>query len=436
LNLALSQGSAAAVRALAEAGANLQHTDKQGTPVLHHAVGCGSDKLDAILEFLDRVDLNQADSKGRTILYSGRIDLASFKRVISAGATINARDFEGYTPLGVQAMLGNIQHVKHLLAHGADVNLLSKHHGGPLHLAARYTSDLAMVKLLVEHGADVNIAAPVPGTPLAAACLYSDPTADADDKVQRQLAVIRYLLDHNANVSGQGGVLGCPINAAACSASPEAIRLLLSKGARIDAQNAMGVSPIHLAAFNSLDVFESVVDAGGDLQARDLFGRTPLHWAAQPGCFDVVHHILSLGHSGKAINAADRDGWTAICWAARGPSGWGSGRRRPPPELGGVVRLLLEGGASRAVEVTVQGQKWTPLKIARYHRAPAPIIGLLEYGLAWDGQSKKEDEHNVVPNPDDETRPARRDEKSACDGCFSVSCRRIITNSSMELLGH
>jgi hypothetical protein len=198
----------------------------------------------------------------------------------------------------------------------------------------------------------------------------------------------------------------------------------------------MGVSPIHLAAFNSLDVFESVVDAGGDLQARDLFGRTPLHWAAQPGCFDVVHHILSLGHSGKAINAADRDGWTAICWAARGPSGWGSGRRRPPPELGGVVRLLLEGGASRAVEVTVQGQKWTPLKIARYHRAPAPIIGLLEYGLAWDGQSKKEDEHNVVSNPDDETRPARRDEKSACDGCFSVSCRRIITNSSMELLGH
>jgi ankyrin repeat protein len=286
LRLALSDGSAAAVRALAEAGANLQHTDKHGTPVLHHAVACGSDKLGAILEFLDRLDLNQTDSKGRTILYCGRIDLSSFKRVITAGAAINARDFDGYTPLAIQAMLGNIQHAKHLLTHGADVNLLSKHHGGPLHLAARYTSDLAMVKLLVEHGADVNLAAPVPGTPLAAVCLYSDPTTREDDKAQqRQVAVIRHLLEHNANASGQSGVLGYPINAAACSASPEAIRLLLSKGARIDAQNAMGVSPIHLAAFHNLAVFQSIVAAGGDPQARDLFGRTPLHWAAQPGGF-------------------------------------------------------------------------------------------------------------------------------------------------------
>ncbi|GAB1317000.1 Ankyrin repeat-containing domain protein [Madurella fahalii] len=422
LHYAADYGSAGGIRALAECGANLQAISEDGIPILNRitrSLDDRSSKLQTLLEFLPRLDLSQTDSDGRTAINENSIDIESLKRLVNAGAPLNIPNREGITPLRTHVSIGNTEHAKYLLKHGADPNIISDSHGGPLHIAA-LQSQLSMVKLLVEHGANINIAVPsnTYGTPLTSACLYTtaapginpDPIAD----------VVRYLLEHGADVNGRGGLFGYPINAAALCSSLQIIDLLLSKGAQVGVRDAMGRSPIHFAATNSVDVFQAIVDAGGNIKACDALGRTPLHWAARPGRLGVVKHILSLLDAEDEehdIDVPDGDGWTALCWAARGFAGWQEGCT--VEELVGVVRLLLERGANPSVVITLQGQRWTPLKLARYHSAWPEVIELLEYGPGGLDQSKEGDGgKKAASNPDDETRMANG-HPPYCDVCLS-----------------
>ncbi|KXX79910.1 Ankyrin-2 [Madurella mycetomatis] len=421
LNFAVSYGSAAGIRTLAEAGANLQIIGEDGIPILNTAATfpLHEGKLDALLEYLPRLDLTQTDNIGRTAINLPSVEFMALKRLVNAGAAVNVQDSDGDTPLRTHVSAGNTENVKYLLKHGADPNIVSKLYGGPLHAAVRGT-DLSLAKLLIEHGANTNLSAPtVYGTPLISACLQIKAKPDLDPDPDPEMA--RYLLEHGADVSGRGGLLSYPINAAALNSTPRLIDLLLSRGADVSVTDAMGRSPIHFAASNSTQVFQAIIDGGGDIKARDTLGRTPLHWAAQPGRLEVVKLFLSLldaEDEAYHIDVADGDGWTALCWAARGPEGWHDGN---PEDLAGVVRLLLERGADPSVVVTFQGQRWTPLKLARYHGARTEVIKLLEHGLGEDGQTEDgNDDKNEVSNPDDGTRQARSHTSYHCDVCHSL----------------
>ena len=59
------------------------------------------------------------------------------------------------TPLHVAALIGNLEQVKYLVEHGADVDEKSGDGKSPLHYAI-IGGSIEIVKYLVEHGADVN----------------------------------------------------------------------------------------------------------------------------------------------------------------------------------------------------------------------------------------------------------------------------------------
>jgi hypothetical protein len=107
---------------------------------------------------------------------------------------------------------------------------------------------------------------------------------------------------------------------------------------------------------------------------RGYFGRNPLHAAAFSGSPEVVQILIE--YDPAYINARDVDGWTPLHWASTGHYFKG----------GSVVRLLLERGA----DINVQNQiGWTPLHLASINGALEVVRLLLEHGA--DVEAKRND---------------------------------------------
>jgi hypothetical protein len=84
-------------------------------------------------------------------------NVAQIKMCVENGADVNARDYEGYTPLHRLVMLAgsNIKAIKYLVSQGADVSARSGIDTTPLHIAV-YTNKVDVLKYLISKGADIN----------------------------------------------------------------------------------------------------------------------------------------------------------------------------------------------------------------------------------------------------------------------------------------
>ena len=80
-------------------------------------------------------------------------DLAKLERLLGAGASANAGDDRGVTPLMYAATAGSVDAMKLLINKGADVNAANSFGSTALVWSA---IDIEKVRLLVEAGADVN----------------------------------------------------------------------------------------------------------------------------------------------------------------------------------------------------------------------------------------------------------------------------------------
>ncbi len=96
------------------------------------------------------------------------------------------------------------------------------------------------------------------------------------------------------------------------------MKLLLEHGADLNARDRFGQTPLHVAAQYGYAPVKYLIDAGAELNARDKDGRTPLHLAAahqNTGGRDL------LIAAGADTDVADIDGFT-IAKIAREQSRW------------------------------------------------------------------------------------------------------------------
>jgi ankyrin repeat protein len=158
-------------RLLIQRGADVNAKDPMtsGT-VLHVAAiydNCGIATL--LLGHPDSVDINAADYNGQTPLhYASKEGYEMVEWLISHGAAVEARAFDGDTPLLSAVGTTNYGAIPLLLAHGADVRVHNIYGYTPLHLAARWFPPECrkIAKSLLERGADVNATAVLGQTPL------------------------------------------------------------------------------------------------------------------------------------------------------------------------------------------------------------------------------------------------------------------------------
>lgn len=236
-------------------------------------------------------DVNAKNNSGITALMWSVDDIEKVRRLLRAGAVVDARTNLRRTALLIATTYsGNLEVVKLLLDHGADVKSKDTYDETVLTSAAK-RSDADMVRELILAGADLNARSfPLPVepsfTPLAWAAregnietvklLLEHGAADDEKSLQTALLVaclrgatdkVRLLLEHGAdpNQPGEVWVELTPLMAAAYSDSVnhEVVRLLLKNGGDFTKENAKGQTALSLALQRGrTSVVEALVEAG------------------------------------------------------------------------------------------------------------------------------------------------------------------------------
>ncbi|TLD28544.1 hypothetical protein PspLS_04037 [Pyricularia sp. CBS 133598] len=403
------------VEMLLEAGADPNHIDSTGIPLLKYAVEKGDGPIvQILLEF--RADINARDVWGNNALHSlgslASVPLA--KLLVNAGAKLDAINQAGNTPLIRVVNSGNWDVFRYLLS--KKETRLTINVAGPcgtaLHRICRLydSNNLDLMKLLVENGADVNLycARFHVGTPLLQCCLRS-----GDNYAPAKEEMVIYLLGKNAKVdSWQDGT--SLIHAASMCCSPNIIKILVAKGADPEYLDHMNRKPLHLACYNSLAAVETLTGIleekgassetssnaglGHHFAMKDVLGRVPLHFAVATSDIAFITYVLEQSlAAGLSVDVRDHDGWTPLLWALRDVNvfKWHDRDRH----LGDVVRLLLDHGAGPAVRVSVphvmeaEGNEWFAVDVGRYYGASSEAIELLE---EWFPQARERYESSKI----------------------------------------
>ena len=137
--------------------------DELGNTPLHLAARYNTDPK-VIAGFVRMgVKVNQRNNKQETPLHVAAANTRNpeiIEALLEKGALITARDHDGFTPIHYAAALNvNAQVLRQLLApkYGGNYNVVEKYNTTPLHMAAQFNKNHAIVALLLDLGAEINL---------------------------------------------------------------------------------------------------------------------------------------------------------------------------------------------------------------------------------------------------------------------------------------
>ncbi|KAK9783756.1 putative ZZ-type domain-containing protein [Seiridium cardinale] len=373
------------IRILGDGGADVNRRWGNLRTLVHKAMQ--GDGLRTLLEF--RPDINVQAEEGNAPLHEiyPNTPEENVRLLIRAGADINAVDKDDTTPLANAIRNGHGPAARFLMSRKPHVNIASPDWGGPLHLACN-RGMFEIAQDLIDAGANVNQrVSGTPGTPLISVFVgYGGRTCE-DDEVKAR--VIDLLLASGADITETSGMLANVIAAVALKGSPYMLRLMLSRGGQAGVRDIMGRLPLHLAALRGdLECVNVLLEAGEDVGMPDKVGRNALHWAVQGGDLEVVERMLTkLGKD--SINQPDKDGWTPLCWAARGCGAAMDIRIVDEEDQYEFLKKLLEKGARLEDVSIIPDRPWTPLVIAKHHRRTSNILDLLTSDVQATGNNQE-----------------------------------------------
>lgn len=127
--------------------------------------------------------------------------------------------------------------------------------------------------------------------------------------------------------------------------------LLVAHGADCRAKNCRGAEPLHYAAdadrwdpTAQAEMIEYLLSVGADPNALNKDGVAPLHRAVRTRSLPAVRALLEGGANPRAPNKA---GSTPLHLAVQTTGRGGSGLEHARQQQAGIIKLLLERGASR-----------------------------------------------------------------------------------------
>jgi ankyrin repeat protein len=126
-------------------------------------------------------------------------------------------------------------------------------------------------------------------------------------------AGLRVLLDRGANINAAEADGTTALHWASYRDDTESATLLIRAGANVNAANDLGATPLWTASLNgSAAIVRALLQAGADPNRTLLLGETPLMVAARSGNPEVVEQLLAKGAHVNARAARDQ---TALMWA-------------------------------------------------------------------------------------------------------------------------
>jgi ankyrin len=274
---------------------------------LAEAVSRGDEALVRLL-IEQRADVNAKTVDGSTALHkavhAGHLKIADL--LLRAGADVAVPDRYGVMPLSIAALNGDAQMVERLIDAGADPNTVDPTGETALMTASRVGVP-ATLRVLLKRGARVNARDP-----------QFEQTALMIAVRENQSEAVELLISSGASVNAQtrkGPIppFVPPCKGTGCGSEGVGINRggLPDRGRRAEAKG--GMTPLLYAARDGrLAAARMVVAAGADVETGDANGIRPLLMAALNNKVDVARFLLEHGAD---VNADDFWGRSPL-WAA------------------------------------------------------------------------------------------------------------------------
>ncbi|GHM58178.1 MAG: hypothetical protein sL5_06130 [Candidatus Mesenet longicola] len=299
------------VEYLVEKGAILEIKDKYDKTPLDLANQKGYVN---IVEFLKQAQLDRGLF---TVIQDGNHD--KVEDLIKNGANLEAKNRDGKTPEDLATQKGDIGIMKIIKQAKLDRELFTAVQDG----------NLNKVKDLIKNGANLEARDKDGKTPLD--------LATPRECINIQEIFKQIQLDRELLIAVESGNLN------------EVENLVVNKNTDVNTNvDEYGWTPLHFAASGSkFDIVKFLFDKNANIKAKDAYGNTPLHIAAQySGKLEIVEFLLDKNANG--INDVTNDGLTPLHVAVKS-------------NKLGTVKLLLDRGASIGIK---DKHNRTPLSLA------------------------------------------------------------------------
>jgi ankyrin repeat protein len=279
--------------------------------------------------FLDRgAGASGADSSDLAPLHRTAVEgsIEKAELLLRYKAEINATTSDGATPLSFAAVLGHRKYCDFLLQRGArldpysacalgkmaEVSALLK--TDPKRINTRderlkrtplfwavHGGNEKLVELLLKRGAEVNVHAPpyseesdAPTITDRSSSQETGPTPLHQAALQGHLLLVRLLLGKGAKVNARDEHHKTPLHLAAEKHHAAVVKLLLEKGAAPNARDDLGATPL-LYGYADAACIKHLLAAKADVNASDTMGYTPLTLAAYTDATDAAELLAAHG---------------------------------------------------------------------------------------------------------------------------------------------
>jgi ankyrin repeat protein len=332
-----------------------------------------------------KADVNAPQTDGATALQWAAYndDLETAEMLIAAGADVKAANHDGATALYLASLQGSAPMIDRLLKAGADPNELGAQGEAPLMLASR-SGNLDAMKVLLDHKANVEAKDKLRGTtalmwaseqghPNAVRLLIASgaqvgavTTADYGGKPRNNIAVTK-----EQRAAGKARAAAAeaaaknpkPARARAGSATegaeepPEDPDAAAAGFGRLRVKDGGGLTAMVLAARQDcLDCAQALVEAGADVNQVTRYGWSPLLTATQNRHYRLAAYLLDHGAN---PNLANNGGWTPLYLATdnRNIESGDYPVRTPDMDHMDYIKLLIEKGANVNARVCGSGSR-------------------------------------------------------------------------------
>jgi ankyrin repeat protein len=239
-----------------------------------------------------------------TMLFGSAADV---KRLLDGGLNANTATKSGGTTALMMAV-PDVEKMRLLIDRGADVNARARSRFSALMVAAQYQDGDPAINLLLDRGAQV--APPADGPPVFSANPFFLASYAGNARSLKRLLAAGGKLDEAMIAIGTSRTT--PMLGAFKFGDVDVATTLIDLGAPVDFADGNGITMLSRSVLNNeIEMARMLIARGANVNAVDKMGMTPLLWAANIDFGDTAMIELLL-QSGANRDSRNKDGLTPL----------------------------------------------------------------------------------------------------------------------------
>ena len=311
--LARSEGSAAATAAAARC------VDATGSAAIHTAARLGDLRgIDAIV----RLTTTNASGNTSSALSEDEPGTTNERETWTKSAIVNLGDYRNVAPVSLAAWRGHVDVADYLLRNGANVNARDDYGVAPLHKAIGHGGILVALRILSDGACDPN----------ARVGEVSETVPKSYEAVSRRQTALHVACRRKAfsALSGEEN---------ATSGAVGTLTRRATEGTDEDSRTETLFRTTTPSTLADPRLVAALLRYGADPNAKDVFGETPLHHAAEACDAATARLLTRAGSNPLAVDSRGRTPEDFLDERVRGERGLGPSRCN-----GGLLRAILRTG--------------------------------------------------------------------------------------------